>query len=99
MNSLQRYHHSAGWLRNLIPVAAVLLLGLQTTSAQLVTARFTTSASTWEQFDTIGVSHKVFRGFQSVLLDIGQADFSIHTNMQAATSIGDNIPEDSDYRL
>ncbi len=77
---------------------AAALLVPSPLSAQQLTGRFITSFDTWEKFDTIGVSHKVFRGFQSAILDIGQGNISIHTNMQAATTSSD-VVDGSDYRL
>ncbi len=79
-------------------IAAALLAPLPL-SAQQVSGRFITSFDTWEKFDTIGVSHKVLRGFQSAILDIGQGNVSIHTNMQAATTVSDVVTDESDYRL
>jgi hypothetical protein len=79
--------------------SALSLLAPLPACAQLVTGRFITSANSWEQFDTVGVSHKVVRAFQSAIVDIAQADFSLHANMQAALTSSDVISEDSDERL
>ena len=68
-------------------------------SGQQISGRFITSFDTWEKFDTIGVSHKLLRGFQSAIIDIGQANVSLHTNMQAATTVSDVVTDESDYRL
>lgn len=88
---------------NRIAIAGAVVLTAflvpMTAPAQLVTARFITSFDTWERFDTIGVSHKIFRGFQSAIVDIGQGRFSLHTNMQAATTDVDLPVAGSDYRL
>jgi hypothetical protein len=97
--SLRFSRFSAFSMRGIAAAVAVLVLGASSAMGQLLNGRFVTSATTWEKFDTVGVSHKVFRAFQSVLLDFGQGNVSLHTNMQAATSIGDQLPEDSDYRL
>lgn len=91
----------AGRLRaaSVLLATVFFLLAAGDVAAQQITGRFVTSFTKWEQFDTVGVSHKVLRGFQSAILDIGQGDVVLHTNMQAATTIGDGIDESSDYRL
>ena len=68
-------------------------------SAQLVTGRFITSISTWEKFDTVGVSKKYVRGFQSAIFDIAQGDFSLHTHIQGAATLQKELDELPDYRL
>ncbi len=83
----------------LLAAAVLLLLAPGPAGAQLVTGRFITSFDSWEKFDTVGSSQKVLRAFQSAIFDIGQANFSLHTNMQAAVTSSDIISEDSDYRL
>ncbi len=83
----------------LLSAAALALLAHLPGRAQLVTGRFITSGDSWEKFDTVGVSHKVFRAFQSAIVDIAQGNYSLHANMQAAITSADVINEDSDYRL
>lgn len=65
---------------------------------QLVNGRLITSVSTWERFDTVDVSKKYARGFQSVLLDIGQGNFSLHTHLQGASILESKLPEEPDFR-
>ncbi len=67
--------------------------------AQLVNGRFITSISTWEKFDTVGVSKKYVRGFQSAIFDIAQGDFSLHTHFQGAATLQRKLDELPDYRL
>jgi hypothetical protein len=66
---------------------------------QLVNARFVTSMYAWEQFDTVGVSKKLARGFQSVILDVAQSDFSLHAHGQGAVMLQKKLDELPDYRL
>jgi hypothetical protein len=98
MNSLLRF----------LRFPALLAIGLAAATAvvappnafgQLINGRFITSFDTWEKFDTIGVSHNVFRGFQSAIFSIGHGNVSVNTNMQAATTIANEFPDESDYRL
>ncbi len=98
MKSLLRYFPLN---RIAIAGAAVVtaLLAPASSPAQQLSGRFITSFDTWEKFDTVGVSHKVFRGFQSAIIDIGQGRYSLHTNMQAATTDIDLPEGGSDYRL
>jgi len=67
--------------------------------AQLVNGRFITSVNTWEKFDTVGVSKKYVRGFQSAIFDIAQGDFSLHTHFQGAATLQRKLDELPDYRL
>jgi hypothetical protein len=66
---------------------------------QLINGRFITSVYTWEKFDTVNVSKKLARGFQSALVDITQGDFSLHTHFQASSMLQRHLPEDPDYRM
>ena len=67
--------------------------------AQLINGRFITSVNTWEKFDTVGVSKKYVRGFQSAIFDIAQGDFSFHTHFQGAATLQRKLDELPDYRL
>ncbi|MGA9120728.1 MAG: hypothetical protein WB699_15290 [Bacteroidota bacterium] len=98
MNSLLRFLRFAPVLVCGLAVAASVLAP-PTASGQLINGRFITSFDTWEKFDTIGVSHKVFRGYQSAIFSIGQGNVSVYTNMQAATTLANEITDESDYRL
>lgn len=81
-------------------VIAVAVLVPSPLPAQQFSGRFITSFDTWEKFDTVGASHKVFRGFQSAILEIAHGNISLHTNMQAATTSTDvAVADESDYRL
>ncbi len=68
-------------------------------SSQLVNGRFITSVYTFEQFDTVNVSKKLVRGFQSALLDATFADFSIHTHFQVSGMLQKKLDEVPDYRF
>jgi len=79
-------------------ILCVLILTSQG-SAQLVNGRFITSAYVWEKFDTPTSSKTLVRGFQSVLFDVAQGSFSLHTNVQAASLLQDGIGRDKNYYL
>lgn len=66
---------------------------------QLVNVRLVSSAYGWKQYDTVGTSKKLWRGFQSVMLDIGQGDFSLHGHFQGATMLQKSAGGLTDYRL
>lgn len=66
--------------------------------AQLVNGRLITSIYTWEKFDTVGVSKMFGRGYQSVLLDVAQSGFSVHTHLQGAISLQKKLDETPDFR-
>jgi hypothetical protein len=66
---------------------------------QLVNGRLITSMYAWKQYDTVGVSKKFARGFQSVLLDVSQGDFSLHGHFQGAVMLQKKLDELPDYRL
>jgi hypothetical protein len=66
--------------------------------AQLVNGRLVSSVYTWEKFDTVDVSRTFGRGYQSVLLDISQGDFSLHTHLQGAVNLQKHLAETPDFR-
>lgn len=66
--------------------------------AQLLNARFISSVYTWEKFDTVDVSKTHVRGVQSVILDVAQSDFSLHTHLQGATALQRTLDETPDFR-
>ena len=73
-------------------------ISLSLSTGQLVKGRLITSIYSWEKFDTVGVSNTYTRGLQSILLDITQSDFSLHTHLQAASLLQDKIDELPDFR-
>lgn len=78
---------------------AVTMLISSVALGQRVNGRLITSVYTWKQYDTVGVSKKFARGFQSVLLDVTQGDFSLHGNFQGAAMLQHKLDELPDYRL
>lgn len=82
----------------LIIAAASGLCGT-TLRAQLLNARFIGSIYTFEKFDTVNVSKKYVRGFQSALVDFSYADFSIHTHFQVSGMLQRKLDEIPDYRF
>jgi hypothetical protein len=80
-------------------LAALLLAAVSTAPAQLVNARLITSVYGWKQFDTVGTSKQFWRGYQSVLLDVAQGDFSLHGHFQGAVMLQKKLDELPDYRL
>lgn len=81
-----------------VPVIA-LVLGWSNASAQLINGRLIGSFSTFEKFDTVGVSKKFVRGFQSALFDVSYADVSLHTHVQVAGNLQSKLDEVPDYRF
>jgi hypothetical protein len=78
----------------------VVFMGVSsTTLAQLVNGRLITSMYAWKQFDTVGVSRNLARGFQSALFDVTQGDFSLHAHFQGAVMLQKKLDELPDYRL
>ncbi len=67
--------------------------------SQLINGRLIGSFYTFEKFDTVGVSKKFVRGFQSALFDVAYADFSIHTHFQVAGNLQSKLDEVPDYRF
>ena len=78
-------------------VSAVLSITVAT--AQVLNGRSITSFYTWQQFDTVNSSKTLVRGFESVLLDIAQGDFALHTHVQAASMLQDGLGKDKEFRL
>lgn len=98
MNTLYRSRSVASSLLSFCCIAS--LIGLPSVSrSQLVNGRFISSVYSWEKFDSVGVSRRYTRGFQSVLLDIAQSDFSIHTHVQGAMALQKNLDETPDLRV
>lgn len=76
-----------------------LLIVTQYSFSQIVNGRFISSVYAWEKFDTVDVSKKFARGFQSVLLDVGHGEFSLHTHVQGATALQRTLDEVPDIRF
>lgn len=66
---------------------------------QLVNGRLIGSFYTFEKFDTVGVSKKFVRGFQSALFDVAYGDFTLHTHFQIAGNLQTKLDEVPDYRF
>ena len=76
---------------------ALLVLPAAATG-QLLNARFISSVYVWEKYDTVDVSETFGRGYQSVLLDLSQDRFSIHTHLQGAINLQSQLDETPDFR-
>lgn len=96
MTADRRIHTKASLAFYILTIA---LLGSSVAAGQLVNARFITSVYGWKQYDTVGTSKKFWRGYQSVLLDVAQGDFSLHGNFQGAVMLQKKLDEVPDYRL
>lgn len=76
------------------------MLMTSTASSQiLLNGRFIGSVYTFEKFDTVGVSKKLARGFQSAIFDAALSNFSIHTHFQVAGTLQKKLDEVPDYRF
>ncbi len=93
-------HHSGMVMTTLrlLPLALCFLLFPTHAHSQLVNGRLVSSIDTWERFDTAGVSKMFGRGFQSVMLDVVQSSFSLHTHLQGAVNLQKNLEETPDFR-
>lgn len=80
-------------------ILSIALLSSSVAFGQFLNARFVTSAYGWQQFDTVGTSKKFWRGYQSVMLDVAQGDFSLHGHFQGAVMLQKKLDELPDYRL
>jgi hypothetical protein len=69
------------------------------TNAQLVNGRFSTSVYAWQQFDTVGVSQTLARGFQTLQLEVSQGDVSLRTSMYGATNFSQSFGNDGLIRI
>lgn len=74
------------------------LLLSSTSSAQLLNARFISSVYVWEKYDTVSASETFGRGFQSVLVDLSQGNFSLSTHLQGAINLQSTLDETPDLR-
>ncbi|MFN0158401.1 MAG: hypothetical protein ACKVRP_10065 [Bacteroidota bacterium] len=83
----------------LLTIVALYACSASLAFGQLVNGRFITSVYTWKQYDTVDVSKTYARGFQSVLLDVAQNDFSLHGHFQGAVMLQSKLDELPDYRL
>jgi len=90
-------------MKKIIPLAlllAITAMALHTSApSQVINGRLIGSVYTFEKFDTVNVSKKFVRGFQSVLLDVTQSDVSIHTHFQVAGMLQKKLDEKPDYRF
>jgi hypothetical protein len=77
----------------------VFFVARSTVSAQIINGRLIGSIYTWEKFDSVDVSKKLVRGFQSALFDVTQGNFSLHTHVQVASLLQRKLDEVPDYRL
>lgn len=68
-------------------------------SAQLINGRLIGSIYTFEKYDTVDVSKKFVRGFQSAIFDASYSDFSIHTHFQVSGMLQKKLDERPDYRF
>jgi hypothetical protein len=84
-------------LRSLLLISCLWILPVHAFS-QLVNGRLISSVYAWEKFDTVNTSTMFGRGFQSVLLDITQSDFSFHTHLQGAINLQKTLDETPDFR-
>ncbi|MBI5473895.1 MAG: hypothetical protein HY961_16275 [Ignavibacteriae bacterium] len=80
-------------------VAFALAVVAPSTSSQVINGRLIGSIYTFEKYDTVNVSKKYVRGFQSALLDATFADFSVHTHFQVAGTLQKKLDEVPDYRF
>ncbi len=90
-------------MKKIMPLALLLAITVTafhtSASSQVINGRLIGSVYTFEKFDTVNVSKKFVRGFQSVLLDVTQSDFSIHTHFQIAGMLQKKLDEKPDYRF
>jgi hypothetical protein len=87
------------YLQRLLLFVALIILLPCLVYPQLINGRLIGSFYTFEKFDTVGVSKKFVRGFQSALFDVSYADFSIHTHFQVAGNLQSKLDEVPDYRF
>ncbi len=86
-------------LAQMIFLCVAFTLCSSSMTGQIVNGRLITSVYTWKQYDTVNVSKSFARGFQSVLLDVAQGDFSLHGHFQGAVMLQKKLDELPDYRL
>lgn len=90
-------------MKKLVSYTLLLLVFLAAvcavSSSQVINGRLIGSVYTFEKFDTVNVSKKFIRGFQSALLDATFSDFSIHTHFQVAGMLQKHLDEVPDYRF
>lgn len=80
--------------------AVTILAAHSTVSSQvIINGRLIGSVYTFEKFDTVGVSKKFARGYQSAIFDAALSDFSIHTHFQVAGMLQKKLDERPDYRF
>ncbi len=87
------------YLQRLLLFVALIILLPSVARPQLINGRLIGSFYTFEKFDTVGVSKKFVRGFQSALFDVSYADLSIHTHFQVAGNLQSKLDEVPDYRF
>ncbi|MBM2841583.1 MAG: hypothetical protein HW412_2111, partial [Bacteroidetes bacterium] len=80
-------------------VFILIVFSSSVAAAQLMNARFVSSVYGWKQYDTVGTAKKFWRGYQSVLLDVAQDNFSLHGHFQGAVMLQKKLDELPDYRL
>lgn len=82
--------------RRLLILSIAVLPGVVT--AQTVTGRFSSSAYTWQKYDTLSSSQTIVRGFQTLLLDASQGDLSFHTSLYGAADFSQSVGNDGVVR-
>lgn len=70
-------------------IILILLIPLvfYSSTSQVVNGRLSTSFYTFERYDTVGASKTYFRGYQTAQFDVTKNNFSVHTSIQAATTL------------
>lgn len=89
-------------MKKTIPLLLLILFifaGSSPATGQLLNGRLIGSVYTFEKFDTVNVSRKYARGFQSALFDLTCSDFSVHTHFQIAGMLQRKLDEVPDYRF
>jgi len=67
--------------------------------SQKISGRFSTSAYSWERYDTVGQSNVITRVFQTVQLDGEYKDLSLHTSINGAIGSAGKFTNDGQIRI
>lgn len=81
------------------PLLLTFLLMPGIIMAQTVNGRFGSSVYTWEKFDTVDVSKKILRGFQTVQLEVIQGGLSLQTYLIGSTDFNSPLGNEGNVRV
>ena len=83
-------------LKNLL-LPAILLLPLLTLSAQNINGRISSSIYAFERAASLEQSDMFIRGYETLVLNVNEGNYSLRTRMNFETNFGDALENDPGF--